>query len=100
MEVNAESIHGTTATPFGKPKWGRYTKKPERIYAHIFQWPETGILNIPAEDIQATRAYLLADEKQSDLKIEQKQNGLIVHLPRKAPEAIASVVVIEHKEIE
>ena len=98
MRTNGESIYGTKASPYKKPSWGRYTKKAGRIYAHVFQWPEEGKLNIPAKSIQATRAYLLADKKRTSLKIERTQNGLLIHLPEKAPDAIASVVVIEHEK--
>ncbi len=97
MKVNGQAIYGTTGSPFRKPEWGRYTKSAGRIYAHIFEWPETGLLRIPAADLQVTRAYLLADQK-SDLRVEKTQGGLLIHLPGKAPDAIATVIAVEHSE--
>jgi len=97
MDLNGESIYGSNASPYAKPPWGRYTRKAGRLYAHIFQWPENRTLSIPAGDIPASRAYLLADQEQS-LQIEKTASGLLIHLPEKAPDDIASVVVIEHKE--
>jgi len=94
MDVNSESIYGSTASPFEKPAWGRFTKKGRTLYAHVFNWPEDGKLSITAEGAQASRAYLLADKEQK-LEIEQTQNGLIIHLPEEAPDAVASVVAIE-----
>jgi alpha-L-fucosidase len=96
MKVNGQAIHGTTASPFVKPAWGRYTKKAGRVYAHVFEWPKTGLLDIPAKDFQLNRAYLLAD-RNNELKVEKTQDGLIIQLPGEAPDAIASVIVIEHK---
>lgn len=94
MRVNGESIYGTDASPFEIPAWGRYTRKPGKLYAHVFQWPEDGKLTIPAKGIRASRAYLLADPNR-ELRIEQRPDGLILELPGKAPDAIASVVAIE-----
>ncbi len=97
LRQNGESIYGAQASPFAKPSWGRYTKKPGKIYAHVFQWPEERKLSIPAKNIQVTRAYLLADKKRNRLKTEQTQDGLVIHLPDEASNSIASVVAIEHK---
>ena len=97
LRQNGESIYGAEASPFAKPSWGRYTKKPGKIYAHVFQWPEEGKLSIPAKNIQVTRAYLLADKKRNRLKTEQTQDGLVIHLPDEASDPIASVIAIEHK---
>lgn len=92
MRINGEAIYGTTASPFPKPAWGRYTKKPSRLYAHVFEWPKDGKLTIPVK--KATRAYLLAD-KENTLTMEQTPDGLILHLPKKAPDPIVSVIAIE-----
>ena len=37
MQKNAESIYGCTAADLPKPDWGRYTRKGNVIYAHIFE---------------------------------------------------------------
>ena len=92
MRTNSEAIYATTASPFAKPHWGRYTKKPGVIYAHVFQWPADGKLTIPAQKV--TRAYLLAD-KQSKLQFEKTKDGIILHLPEKALDPIASVIALE-----
>jgi alpha-L-fucosidase len=43
MSVCSESIHGTTRSPFvSEPSWGYYTKKPGKLYAHVFNWPTDG----------------------------------------------------------
>ena len=81
LAVNGEAIYGANASPFESPSWGRYTRKPGKLYAHVFQWPEDGTLNIPATPIQVTQAYLLADKQRAPLKIGQAQNDLLIHLP-------------------
>ena len=98
MDTNGEAIYGTTASPFERPDWGRFTKKPGKLYAHVFQWPQDGILQVPIGRINVTRAYLLADPDKTSLKTEKQSNALLIHVPRQAPDKIASVVVIEYRE--
>ncbi len=97
MKVNSASIYNTTASPFEKPAWGRYTKKPGKLYAHVFEWPEDGILTIAVNPKQVTQACLLADDQQKPLKLATVGDGLVVHLPAIAPDPIASVIAIELK---
>jgi hypothetical protein len=44
--------------------------------------------------LAVAKAYLLADEGRRPLKVEQSDGGLVVALPEKAPDAVASVVAM------
>ncbi|WP_372808795.1 alpha-L-fucosidase [Pontiella sp.] len=96
MDVNGDAIYGTVASPFEKPAWGRYTAKPHRLYAHVFDWPAAGTLAVASGNLNVTKAYLLADGKKAGLRVEKTADGLALALPAKAPDAIASVIVLEH----
>ncbi len=96
MDVNSESIYGTQASPFEKPSWGRFTSKDGMLYVHVFEWPSDGKLEISIEDKQVSKAYLLAD-KESKLGFSSTEEGLVIEVPEKAPDAIASVIAIELK---
>lgn len=96
MDVNSESIYGTKASPFEKPQWGRFTSRDGKLYAHVFEWPTDRKLEIAPGDMQISRAYLLAD-KESKLNCSLSKGGLNIDLPKDAPDAIASVVVVELK---
>ncbi|MDG1300419.1 MAG: alpha-L-fucosidase [Opitutae bacterium] len=98
MNINGEAIYGTTVSPYGKPKWGRYTKKPTKLYAHIFNWPQTAKLSVPIANLKVSKAYLLADKEQRALPMQHTETDLIISLPTEAPDSIASIVVIEHKK--
>ncbi len=37
MEKNSESIYGCVAADLSKPEWGRYTRKGNLLYAHLFE---------------------------------------------------------------
>ena len=95
MATNGEAIYDTTASPFEQPTWGRYTKKPGKLYAHVFEWPTNGTLNVPLKGKQGIRAYLLADADKKTLKIQSHPDGVTIRVPEQAPDAIASVVAIE-----
>ena len=93
MRQNGESIYATTVSPYGRPQWGRYTAKPDRVYAHVFEWPRDGKLELTGVREKPRRVYLLADRKE--LTITQTGAGFTVQLPEIAPSMIASVLVLE-----
>ncbi|MDI6447763.1 alpha-L-fucosidase [Anaerobaca lacustris] len=96
MAVNGEAIYATSASPFEQPAWGRYTKKPGKLYAHVFAWPADGQLSIPLKGQRVAKAYLLADAGRTALKTQTTSDGVTIQLPSRAPDAIASVIAIEY----
>ena len=94
MAVNGESIHGTTASPFGKTAWGRCTAKDNQRYLHVFQWPQDRQLAVPLAGANVERAYLLADKKHAKLPVTADADKVTIALPETAPDAIDSVVVL------
>ena len=98
MKVNGEAVYGTTASPFAKQlTFGRATSKPGRIYLHVFDWPADGKLRVPSWGKSVRKAYLLASPKTA-LKFSEGGEGVAIELPAKAPDPIASVIVIESKD--
>jgi alpha-L-fucosidase len=113
MRVNGEAIYGTGPTPFGteageyspsekdnkgKPKfiaaWNwRCTTKPGRLYIHIFKWPAGGKFVLPVTNKKA-EAFLLARPGEK-LETVPSESGMAIKLPASAPDAIASVLVLE-----
>jgi len=96
MRINGESIYGTTASLFSKLDWGRSTTKQNKLFLHVFDWPEDGRLNVPGLVSQAESVYLLSDT-QMRLNIEYAHGSAVISVPGKAPDPIASVVVLEFK---
>jgi alpha-L-fucosidase len=101
MHENGEAIYGTTASPFKKLAWGRATKKLDQagatLYLHVFDWPASGRLIVPGLKNEATAAWLLADAEKKPLDAQRDGGDLVVRLPGKAPDPIASVVVLKVK---
>jgi len=93
MHVNGEAIYGTSASPFAKLPWGRCTQKPGKLYLQVFNWPADGKLVVPGLISPVMKASLLADGQS--LKVSSNGNGKVIHVPREAPDPIASVVCVE-----
>src|ERR1035437_554691 len=114
LSVNGESIYSTQPTLFGDeagalsktakdergnpkfvPSWKwRSTTGPDKIYIHLFEWQDTPFhLGKVSRDV--TGAYLLADKSQASLKVTKGGNELEVELPVRAPDPIATVLVLK-----
>jgi alpha-L-fucosidase len=94
LRVNGEAIYGTSASPRAAPAWGRITRKPGRLYLHVFDWPAGGTIELPLAAAPA-RAYLLADPARKPLGTKLANGVLTISLPSAAPDPIASVVALE-----
>jgi alpha-L-fucosidase len=95
MDLNAESIHGTRASPFAQlPFDGRCTQKPGVLYLHVFNWPKNGKLVVPATN-QVKRAWLLAAPRYEELTTKATARGIEIAVPAAAPDAVDSVVAVE-----
>ncbi|UCE20823.1 MAG: alpha-L-fucosidase [Candidatus Aminicenantes bacterium] len=97
MKINGESIYGTTASLFSKLDWGRSTTKKNKLFLHVFDWPDGGKLEVPGLVSQAESVYPLADP-QSRLNLTYKNGSAILSLPGETPDPIVSVIVMEFKE--
>ncbi|UCG59504.1 MAG: alpha-L-fucosidase [Phycisphaerales bacterium] len=96
MAKNSESIYGATASPIGKPPWGRCTARPGKLYLHVFDWPDDGKLRVPGLQSEVKKAYLLADRKHRKLALTRDgEDQIILDVPGEAPDRINSVVVLE-----
>lgn len=61
MERNSASIHGCDNAGIPKPEWGRYTKKDNKLYAHIFEAPIGPLALTGVEKDRVLRVRRLAD---------------------------------------
>ncbi len=100
MDVNGESIYGTTASPFGAVPWGRITMEPQgrktRFYLHVFDWPTDGQLILPGIGNRPGQAWLLSDRGER-IPVERVDSDLHLSLPARMPDEDCSVVVLEVK---
>jgi hypothetical protein len=68
---------------------GRCTAKGEALFLHVFQRPESDVIEIPASQ---EKAAFLGGEA---LKTERANGSLRIHLPANLPDPVASVICLE-----
>ena len=83
MKANGESIHGTQASPVGKPDWGRITCRIDgggaSLYLHVFDWPKDGKLPVAVGN-EALACRILADARRTFKVSRGPAGGLTVEL--------------------
>ena len=101
MKVNGEAIYATKASPIGMLPWGRCTRKEIKgntvLYLSVFDWPKDGKLIIPGLTQSAISVKILAGG--ADLKWDTTSSGMILAVPEKAPDAVASVIRVTLKAL-
>jgi alpha-L-fucosidase len=101
MKLNGEAIYGSQASPLAPLPWGRCTQKEQNgnttLYLSVFDWPVDGKLTVPDFHNDVKSAVLLASGKKLSTSIDKDQ--LVITLPDKAPDAIATVIKVEVKGI-
>jgi alpha-L-fucosidase len=99
LKTNGQAIYGTRPGPFTQqPAWGRVTAKGDRLYLEVFDWPSDGKLQLPAvPNHEVAAAFLLAHPHRSGVSVSQDSDSITVSVPAEAPDAVASVVVLELK---
>ena len=57
LRVNGEAVYGTGRLPFPAPAGGalRFTARNGRLYAFVLDWPEDGVVRLPAAAAAARR---------------------------------------------
>ena len=94
MQKNGESIYGTSACPLAEFPWGRCTVNGQKVYLHVFSWPEDGVLRLSGLHNQVLSAYPLADPTQK-LAVGRENGAITIALPPRSLDEIDTVVVLE-----
>jgi alpha-L-fucosidase len=95
MKTNGEAIYSTKASSLPTLSWGRCTRKEENgntiLYLSVFDWPQNGQLVVPGVgDKKIISAKLLSESKT--LKTEKSGSDVVIQVPGKATDPIATVV--------
>ncbi|MBI1368868.1 MAG: alpha-L-fucosidase [Planctomycetes bacterium] len=95
MTINGDAIHGSTASPFPAiPAWGRVTTGDHKLYLCVFDWPKDHQLVVPRLHNQVPGQYLISNPT-GKIKLQPNIDSWTILLPDAAPDATASVVVME-----
>ncbi len=99
MKVNSEAIYDTKANPLAPVIWGRITSKESNkgtiLYLSVFDWPKDGKLIVPGLKNEILSAKLLGNGEL--LKSKSENDGLVITVPEKPLDTIATVIKVEVK---
>ena len=68
-----------------------------RLYLHVFDWPEDGILKVPGIFNEPKSAWLLADKSKASLNVTRHEDALWMALPEQVIDTMNTVVVLDIK---
>lgn len=96
VDKNRESIGNAGASGLPLQNWGVSTLKGNKLYLHIFQWPNNGKLYVGGLQTAVKKGYLLTDATKKPLAVKaNSQYDLTVALPASMPDTANTVVVLE-----
>ncbi|MEI7423721.1 MAG: family 20 glycosylhydrolase [Prolixibacteraceae bacterium] len=99
LNLNGESIYGTSRNPLSIQAWGEVTQKENTLYLHVFHWPKNGKLVVGGLNAEIDKSWLLEDAARKPLKTSQKSaKDLLILLPKVNPDTIDAVVVLKLKD--
>lgn len=97
MKVNGEAIYGSKGSPLPQQDWGRCTRKEKdgatTLYLSVFDWPVNGMLEVKGLKNDIRSASILSSGKS--LKTSRAGDNAVIQLPSSAPDAVASVIVVD-----
>ncbi|MEH6306681.1 alpha-L-fucosidase [Olivibacter sp. CPCC 100613] len=94
LQINGESIYGTTEGLIPQQPWGVTTSKPGKQYLHVWNRPHNGELLIPAFNRQVKKVYALAGRQV--LNWHKQGNDIRIDLPTFPIDAKNTVFVLEY----
>ena len=88
---NGESVYGTRGGPIAPRPWGVTTKKGDKVYVHVLDWPDA-VLELPKLAGVVRRAYRLGDN--SPVVVASTPDGLSLKVGT-ARESFDTVFVLD-----
>lgn len=89
---NGESIYGAGRSPLGLQAWGCSTYRPGKLYLHVLDWPQTGILRVPGVQGAVTDVRVLSTG--TALACTHEDNHLCISLPPQPPDHPVAVITL------
>jgi alpha-L-fucosidase len=91
LQVNGDSIYGTTYGPVQGMTAVRTTAKGKKVFVHVFDWPSSS-LEIDGLTAKVIAAHLLATGQK--LGFRQTEGKLQIDLPSHAPDPNVSTIAV------
>jgi len=99
MAKDSESIYGCDRTPLPVQNWGTSTRRGNRLYLHVFNWPADGRLLVTGlkSDPQGISPLGLAVGGKFATWRRVSADDVELTVPAAAPDAVDSVVALDFR---
>lgn len=87
-----QAIYGATYTPLQGQPWGQATRKGEKLFLHVFDWPANGRLEINSFPGLAKTVTLFNGEA---LAFNQDGMRLVIELPAQSSDPDVSMLTVD-----
>ncbi|PIE78499.1 MAG: alpha-L-fucosidase [Candidatus Delongbacteria bacterium] len=94
IKENRESIYETLPTNMVKQDWGYTTKKGNKLFIHIRNFPNNNLLEIKNLNLEITKAYPLSDHNLS-IRTSVKKDGLEIDLSNIKKDKFLTTIALE-----
>lgn len=95
MSKYGDSLYNTRNSELPIPHWGVATQRENKLYLHVFEWPQDGRLAVGGLKTLPAKAYTLADPR-TDINFDKEDEScLTLQVGKNAPDGVNSVVVLE-----
>jgi hypothetical protein len=95
MDRYAESIHGGDRSPLPVQDWGVSTRRGNRLYLHVFDWPSDGKLWVAGLRTDP-RAIRLLGERDGVVSAQRVgPDDMVLTVPKAAPDPTNSVLALD-----
>ncbi|MFY8327616.1 alpha-L-fucosidase [Pseudoalteromonas sp. ZZD1] len=108
LSHSGETIYGAKGSPWGRAQaWGDITVKGNKLYLHVFEWPENDQIHLAGLKNEISSARLLNaqepgfmeslfDSEQREVGYTQQDNGWTSFtLTMEKPDSLVPVIVVE-----
>ncbi|HEV8487082.1 MAG TPA: alpha-L-fucosidase [Blastocatellia bacterium] len=93
LSKNGEAIYGTRGGPVTPRSWGVTTKKDNKVYVHILDWPASDMLWVPVGAKVKAAKYLKDGSEAGFVPVES--GVLLKGIPQRATDEYDTIVVLE-----
>ena len=94
IDQNHESIEGGKS-PLPLQSWGVSTLKGNKLFLHVFDWPADGKLYVGGLQSRFGKASVLTNPTTLMNVKRVNENDLLITIPKRAPDTINTVIVLE-----
>jgi alpha-L-fucosidase len=92
LKQYGDSVYGTRGGPVSPRPWGVTTRRGNRIYLHILDWPDP-VLAMPSLGGRVKSATAMKNGAR--VEIVENESGLLVRIPRDAVDQYDTVISVE-----